>query len=113
MVSAMKQSLKARLPEIAGMVDIGDFLAASAGSDAVKVFGYCSDSVERKDFGEVYRKGNDLVMVIGPEGDFSGEEVKTCMECGFVPVTFGSTRMRTETAALYGVAAFHVLNNLK
>ncbi len=50
--------------------------------------------------------------MIGPEGDFAPEEVSLAIDNGFVPVTFGQSRLRTETAALYGVAAIHVLNQL-
>ena len=73
--------------------------------------GYCSPTVERRDFGLVYH-GGDLTVLVGPEGDFSPSEVQSAMEAGFVPVTFGMSRLRTETAALYAVAAFHVIENL-
>ena len=51
--------------------------------------------------------------MIGPEGDFSPEEVSLAVENGFMPVTFGKSRLRTETAALYGVTAVHVVESLK
>lgn len=111
MVSAMKQSLKATLPVLRGPVPFSEFMAETAESDACKVFGYCSPSVPRRDFGNVYTPGSDLVVMVGPEGDFSPVEVVKAMEAGFVPVTLGKSRLRTETAALYSVAAFHVLNN--
>lgn len=111
MVSAMKQSLKAIMPGLRGPVDFNDFLEDVADNDGCKVFGYCSDSVGRQDFGDVYRKGDDLVVMIGPEGDFSPAEVKKAMQKGFEPVTFGRSRLRTETAALYATAAYHVINN--
>lgn len=111
MVSAMKQSLKATLPELRGPVDFKDFMAETAGGTGCKVFGYCSPSVPRRDFGQVYTPGSDLTVLIGPEGDFSPAEVGQAMATGYVPVTFGKSRLRTETAALYAVAAFHVFNN--
>lgn len=111
MVSAMKQSLKAELPVLRGPVPFNEFMTETAGSGACKVFGYCSPSVPRRDFGNVFTPGSDLVVMIGPEGDFSPEEVDKAMASGYVPVTFGKSRLRTETAALYAVTAFHVLNN--
>lgn len=110
-VSAMKQSLKATLPVLRGPVPFGEFMQESAASTACKVMGYCSPTVERRDFGQVYH-GGDLTVLVGPEGDFSPSEVQSAMEAGFVPVTFGMSRLRTETAALYAVAAFHVIENL-
>lgn len=111
MVSAMKQSLKAQLPVLRGPVDFKEFMTETAGSDACKVFGYCAASVPRRDFGQVFMAGSDLTVMIGPEGDFSPAEVEQAMSMGYLPVTFGKSRLRTETAALYAVAAFHVLNN--
>lgn len=112
MISAMKQSLKAHLPELRGPISLPDFFAGEYGADGCRVIGYCSDEVKRCDFGTVYH-GGDLTVLIGPEGDFSPCEVRAAMEAGYKAVTFGRSRLRTETAALYAVTAFHVINNLK
>ena len=48
-----------------------------------------------------------IVILIGPEGDFSREEVALALECGFRPVHLGPSRLRTETAALAAVAAVY------
>lgn len=111
MVSAMMQSLKATLPTLRGPVDIRDFLSETSGTSACKVFGYCAPTVERHDFGQVFNPGSDMTVLIGPEGDFSPEEVTAAIQSGYKPVTFGLSRLRTETAALYAVSAFHILNN--
>lgn len=112
MVSAMKQSLKARLPELEGPVPFERFMNETSGANGIKVMGYCDDMVPRRDFGKVYSAGNDLTVLIGPEGDFSPEEVQKAFDSGYAAVTFGKSRLRTETAALYAVTAFHVINNL-
>jgi 16S rRNA (uracil1498-N3)-methyltransferase len=52
------------------------------------------------------------LILIGPEGDFSPQEVELAMNHGFVPVTFGDSRFRTESAALFGVNAVHAINQL-
>lgn len=111
-VSAMKQSLKARLPKVTGPVDYKDFIEEHADKPEFKCFGYCSPEVERRDFGQCCPKDSDVVVMIGPEGDFSPAEVETAIKAGFLPVTFGTSRLRTETAALYATAAFHVINNM-
>ena len=65
-----------------------------------------------RDFANVYEAGRDTVIFIGPEGDFSPSEVEMLLGGGVMPVTFGENRLRTETAALYGVTACHVLDSL-
>lgn len=112
MISAMKQSLKTRLPELIGPVPLDEFLEESGRFVACKITGYCSSEYPRKDLVEVYRRGENLIVMIGPEGDFSFKEIERCVKAGFVPVSFGNTRLRTETAALYAVTAFHVINSL-
>ena len=50
----------------------------------------------------------EYVVLIGPEGDFSPEEAALALECGFVPVHLGASRLRTETAALTAVEAVYL-----
>ena len=50
--------------------------------------------------------------MVGPEGDFSPEEVEMAMKAGFVPVTLGDSRLRTETAGLFACAAVHAKNQI-
>ena len=110
-VSAMKQSLKAVLPVIDPMTPLRQAVGGLL-PEARRYVGYCDDSVERRDFANVYEAGRDTVIFIGPEGDFSPSEVEMLLGGGVMPVTFGENRLRTETAALYGVTACHVLDSL-
>lgn len=112
MVSAMKQSLKAVMPVLEEVSDFKSFVKADFGKCS-KYFGYCSPDFERKDFVKCLSAGSDVVVMIGPEGDFSPNEVETAVANGFVPVSFGQSRLRTETAALFAVTAVHVVNQLK
>lgn len=107
-VSAMNQSLKTLLPEITEAVPLTEILDLNGD----KYFGYCDEATERKEFVKEYSGRNDVVIAIGPEGDFSPEEVEAMKGAGYQPVTFGRERLRTETAALYGLAAAKVLNTL-
>lgn len=107
-ISAMDQSLKTRLPAIEGIVPIKEIVSLTGS----RYFGYCDDSTPRLEFVKEYEAGKDVVILIGPEGDFSKEEVEMLTAGGFVAVTFGDERLRTETAALYGVTAIHVINNM-
>ncbi|MDE6556262.1 MAG: 16S rRNA (uracil(1498)-N(3))-methyltransferase, partial [Duncaniella sp.] len=106
-VAAMKQSLKAVLPEIDEMTPLRDVIGLMP--DAQRFVGYCDPAVERRDFAADYIPGHDTLLLIGPEGDFTPDEIKAVIESGITPVTFGANRLRTETAALYGVHACPVI----
>lgn len=110
LVAAMKQSLKAQLPQLDELMPIEDFLAEE--SDAQRFIAYCDESLprdERKSLAQVYDPSRDAVVLIGPEGDFDPQEVDAALKAGFVPVTLGESRLRTETAALMAVATMHVI----
>lgn len=104
LVSAMKQSLKATLPILNGMTSFEDFVSHDVKGQ--KFIAHCYDS-EKQPLKEVSRKGEDALILIGPEGDFSPEEVELAISHGFIPVNLGMSRLRTETAAL---VACHTLN---
>ena len=112
LVSAMKQSLKAAMPQLDEMTAIARVIADES-LPPQRYIAYCDEATERRQFEACYRPGEDVVVMIGPEGDFSPEEVKLAIEHGFVPVTFGNSRLRTETAALYAVAAAHALKQAR
>ncbi len=109
-ISAMNQSLKTRLPEVTEMIPVGQWLKEMP--EGQRFMGYCAPEIERREFVAECRPLTDTVILIGPEGDFTPEEVAKAMECGVVPVTFGRARLRTETAALFGVQGVHMINQL-
>lgn len=110
-VSAMKQSLKAVLPEITPMTPFNQALAQMSAKQ--RFMGYCDASVERKLLAPSLIPGCDTAILIGPEGDFSQQEVTMAIDHGFVPVTMGDNRLRTETAALVAADTVHIINQLK
>ena len=111
MVSAMKQSLKATLPQLDEMTPVERVIAeAPAGTRCIA---YCDEQLpreSRRTLASVYCPGTDVTVLIGPEGDFSPEEVQAATAAGFVPVTLGESRLRTETAGLMAVAAIHTID---
>lgn len=107
LISAMKQSLKSTLPEFIEMISFRDFIANDISS--MKFVGYCDENIDRLDFADSYDGKSDVTILIGPEGDFTGDEITFALNKGFRPVTFGNTRLRTETAALYGLCATHTI----
>ena len=110
-VSAMKQSLKAFMPKIEAMTPYVRFIDELKTAEGQKFIGYCDDSTERCVMAQEYRPGVDTCILIGPEGDFSPEEVAQALDAGVKAVTFGENRLRTETAALYAVTACHVIDD--
>ena len=111
MVSAMKQSLKATLPLLDEMTPVEKVIAEPF--DGVRCIAYCDMLLpreQRQTIATAYQPGRDVLLLIGPEGDFSPEEVQASREAGFVPMTLGESRLRTETAGLMAVAAIHTLS---
>lgn len=111
LVSATKQSLKTTIPQLSEMIKFAEFVKQPF--DGQKFIAYCDESIEKKNFIKEYIASNNVLILIGPEGDFTPEEVCLAIENGFIPVTFGNSRLRTETAALFAVAAIQTINQLK
>ena len=109
-ISAMKQSLKATLPQITEMLSLRE--AVMEFPAAQQFVGYCDKDTPRKLLSQEYKPNVDVNILIGPEGDFSTEEIEMLTAMNYVPVTMGDNRLRTETAALVGVTTCHVINSL-
>ena len=75
-----------------------------------KYIAHCYKNQERIELKDLYNKGKDVLILIGPEGDFSEEEVELAIKNGFRPISLGKSRLRTETAALVACHTIHVLN---
>lgn len=103
-VAAVKQSRKPWKPKLNAMMSFKDFVTTQRPGH--KYIAHCYEEIERKDFfTEVYpmastASAEDVTVLIGPEGDFSLEEVQLAMDNGYESVSLGSSRLRTETAAL-------------
>ncbi|MDQ3109337.1 MAG: 16S rRNA (uracil(1498)-N(3))-methyltransferase [Bacteroidota bacterium] len=100
-VSAIKQSQQSWLPEVKGVLSYKDFIA-SVPENAQRFIAHCADS-EKIPLKNNVKSEGDIFILIGPEGDFSGDEIALATEKGFVPITLGERRLRTETAALVAV----------
>ena len=104
-LSATKQSLKGAIPEVLEPLSVKDFLQ-SVPSDAVKMICYCFDDAEKHTVAEVLQNAPSaqIFILIGPEGDFSPAEAELARSLGWIPVTLGPSRLRTETAAVVAAA---------
>lgn len=109
-ISAMKQSLKATLPEISEMVTFKDFIKHDNATQ--KFIAYCDESIPRKLFSKEYSAHKDITLLIGPEGDFSIDEIKLALESSYEPVSLGDNRLRTETAAIVACDTCHIINQI-
>ncbi len=111
LVSAMKQSHKAWKPVLNEMVDFKSFVKSDVCARYEKKFiCHCYDEIdlgEKIELKDAVKAGEDTLVLVGPEGDFSVEEVKLAETLGFQSVSLGKSRLRTETAALVAV---HIMN---
>ena len=102
-ISAMKQSGQAWLPQVTPMHPFNEILTSVAKQKFIAFV----DSQNPQHLKSVARTEGEALVLIGPEGDFSPEELQRAQDHGFQKVSLGSNRLRTETA---GLAACHILN---
>ncbi|MCZ8371446.1 16S rRNA (uracil(1498)-N(3))-methyltransferase [Phocaeicola sp. KGMB11183] len=107
-VSAMKQSLKACKPIVNEMTDFAKFMQRDF--QGQKFIAHCYEG-EKPLLKEVLKPEEDALVLIGPEGDFSPEEVQKAEALGFQPISLGKSRLRTETAALVAVHMMNLFNS--
>ncbi|MCR5889913.1 16S rRNA (uracil(1498)-N(3))-methyltransferase [Hymenobacter sp. J193] len=108
-VSALKQSGQAWLPQFTELTDFGRFLPTV---EPATTFIAHLDEGERTPLARVAAEGTGCCILIGPEGDFTPQEIAAAFARGIRPVTLGSSRLRTETAALAAVHTVHVAREL-
>ena len=107
-LSAAKQSLKGAVPQVEEPVSVKAFIETAPGA-ALKLIAYCfeGDKLSIKAALEA-SQAKDVVVLIGPEGDFSPSEVDAALKAGFKPVHLGDSRLRTETAAIASAMALYL-----
>ncbi|MCS4167835.1 Ribosomal RNA small subunit methyltransferase E [compost metagenome] len=108
-VAAMKQSLKAYLPKLNPAVSFKQFLREIPKEGVQKAIAHCVDA-EKKYLNQVLEPDQHYIILIGPEGDFSEEEIDLALQMGFHPISLGEARLRTETAALAACMEVSLLN---
>lgn len=104
-IAAMKQSRKAWKPAVNELCSFEEFVKQKHNGN--KFICHCYNEIEKKSLFNILQtqndKDEDITILIGPEGDFSTEEVKQAMQYGYQSVSLGTSRLRTETAALSAV----------
>ena len=110
-ISAMKQSLKAYMPQINEAVSMDAFVQKVSNEEGLlKAIAHCEEDQDKKYLNKEFEIGSKYLILIGPEGDFSSREIETALSAGFIPVSLGEARLRTETAALYACTEIALLN---
>lgn len=109
LVAAMKQSLKAYMPKINPAISLQQFFKAQADSSAQKAIAHCVEA-DKQYANQVFKAQGNYLLLIGPEGDFSEKEIEQAIALGYAPLTLGSSRLRTETAAITSCIEVALLN---
>lgn len=107
LVSAMKQSKQAYLPKLNPMINFEAFI--SQPFEDQKFIAHCYKENQEL-LKELYVPGQNALILIGPEGDFSPEEVQMALDNGFKPISLGENRLRAETAAVFACSTIQILN---
>lgn len=109
LISACKQSLRPWFPTINDEIKFKDFIINNV-NHSQKLIAYIDDE-PLPHISETIQPGEDLLVIIGPEGDFSPDEINFAKQHGYKLVSLGDARLRTETAALYATATFNIINH--
>lgn len=109
-LSAVKQSFKAYTPIVEEMTLFETFLKLLPNDVGDRFIAHCDEIEEKVELKDAVSRGGKNVVLIGPEGDFSDEEVALARSFGFKSVSLGRERLRTETAALYATTLFAIEN---
>ena len=107
-LAAMKQSMYPYLPELNESIAFNTFL--NEDHHGQLFIAHC-EPMDRKTFKSQLKPHEDVTVLIGPEGDFSVKEIEKAIKTGFIPVTLGDTRLRTETAAVVASHAIAFINS--
>jgi 16S rRNA (uracil1498-N3)-methyltransferase len=111
-ISTMKQAIVPYLPVLNELTDYKKVIDSHTRSQFNGFIAHCEDS-EKKKLKDALTPGSDVIILIGPEGDFSPEEIKLATGNGFIPVSLGNNRLRTETAGIVACNTVNVVNQVE
>lgn len=105
--AAMKQSLKFTLPKLNAPIKFNEFI--NQNFDGKVCIAHCEEN-EKKLLSEVVNSSEKTTILIGPEGDFSSQEIEKALAKNHIPISLGESRLRTETAGLVAVNIISFIN---
>lgn len=102
-ISAIKQSKNYYLPILNPLISFIDFMEVNKNQNSLKIFPHLIEDQERNSIQNIFQKSEnqDITALIGPEGDFTIEELTLALKHNYIPVSLGNTVLRTETAGIY------------
>jgi len=103
LITASKQCKRSRIPDLRETLSFSDFIEQENYATSLMAFCESEDLIQRH--AEEVRKSEDICLIIGPEGDFSPEECEKAKKKGIPLISLGESRLRTETAAIYGLSS--------
>lgn len=106
LISAMLQSQQTWLPVLNEPVKFTDIVTKISGEQ--KFIAHCEDSKSKKKLSGDFHPFNNVTILIGPEGDFTKDEIEAALQNNFIPVSLGDTRLRTETAGMVAATILHM-----
>lgn len=108
-ISAMLQSQQCWLPGLHEPVKYIEYIKSIMGkTDLTKFIAYCEESAEKENL-STFHPLNHSTILIGPEGDFTRQEIELALQNNFIPVSLGETRLRTETAGVVAMALLQTI----
>ena len=108
-ISAMKQSLKTLNTVLNPPRNFNEFIAEQLGG--IKMIAHCNESLNNRiSISQVCKKGDNAVILIGPEGDFTELEIDAALQQKYLPIHLGKSRLRTETAGIIACHSVYFLN---
>ena len=112
-LSAMKQSLQCYLPMLNPPITSAAFFKQMMTDTSDKYIAHCQENEKILLSDALTPLSERITILIGPEGDFSEEEISTAIAQGFRPISLGDTRLRTETAAIVACHTVLTVNELR
>ncbi len=109
LISAMKQSLKSHKPKLNPICTYSEFIQNDAIHNASSFIAHCREDDSKFHIKHIEQSNKDIILLIGPEGDFSSDEITLAKSKGYKAIGLGESRLRTETA---GLVACHAINFL-
>jgi len=109
-VSALKQSGNLYLPELRPIMSLKEFVKIATNDAAQKFVAHCEDDADKIQLINHVASPKNVLILIGPEGDFTNDEIILAKQAGFKPVSLGESRLRTETAGIVACLTVHLKN---
>ncbi len=109
--AAVKQSLKAYHPTLHPMTPFNELITMPF--NGAKFIAHCEPSTQKRYLADVAPIGGEVMVLVGPEGDFSPEEIEAAKQQGFIEISLGTQRLRTETAAMVATTIISVKNSMQ